>query len=102
MGTTHLKKTDIRIIAATNRDLKKMVEEGKFREDLFYRLNVFPIDIPPLRERKEDIPKLAYYFLRLFSRKSPGKPIEGFSDDALEVLINYEWPGNVHGRLKHH
>ncbi len=94
VGTTHQKKTDIRIIAATNRDLKKMVEEGKFREDLFYRLNVFPIDIPPLRERKEDIPKLAYYFLKLFSRKT-GKVIEGFSDDALEVLINYEWPGNV-------
>ena len=71
-----------------------MVEEGKFREDLFYRLNVFPIDIPPLRERKEDIPRLAYYFLKLFSRKT-GKSIEGFSDEALEVLINYEWPGNV-------
>jgi two-component system NtrC family response regulator len=94
VGTTHLKKTDIRIIAATNRELKKMVEEGKFREDLFYRLNVFPIDIPPLRERKGDIPKLAYYFLKLFSRKT-GKIIEGFSDEALEVLINYEWPGNV-------
>ena len=94
VGTSRFKKTDIRIIAATNRDLKKMVEEGKFREDLYYRLNVFPIDIPPLRERKGDIPKLAYYFLKLFSRKA-GKRIEGFSDEVLAALIHYEWPGNV-------
>lgn len=94
VGANHFHKTDVRIIAATNRDLKAMVEEGRFREDLFYRLNVFPIYIPPLRERKEDIPKLAYYFLRLFCRKM-GKRIEGFSDEALESLINYDWPGNV-------
>ncbi len=94
VGASYFHKTDVRIIAATNRDLKTMVEEGQFREDLFYRLNVFPIYIPPLRERKEDIPKLAYYFLRLFCRKT-GKRIEGFSDEALESLINYEWPGNV-------
>lgn len=94
VGASHFHNTDIRIIAATNKDLKGMVEEGKFREDLFYRLNVFPIYIPPLRERKEDIPKLAYHFLRLFCRKT-GKRIEGFSDEALESLINYDWPGNV-------
>jgi len=94
VGASHFHSTDVRIIAATNRDLKGMVEEGKFREDLFYRLNVFPIYIPPLRERKEDIPKLAYHFLRLFCRKT-GKRIEGFSDEALESLINYDWPGNV-------
>lgn len=94
VGANHFHKTDVRIIAATNRDLRAMVEEGRFREDLFYRLNVFPIYIPPLRERKEDIPKLAYYFLRLFCRKT-GKRIEGFSDEALESLINYDWPGNV-------
>jgi two-component system NtrC family response regulator len=94
VGASHFHNTDVRIIAATNKDLKGMVEEGKFREDLFYRLNVFPIYIPPLRERKEDIPKLAYHFLRLFCRKT-GKRIEGFSDQALESLINYDWPGNV-------
>ena len=94
VGASHFQKTDVRIIAATNRDLKAMVEGGQFREDLFYRLNVFPIFIPPLRERKEDIPRLAYYFLRLFCRKT-GKRIEGFSDEALESLRNYDWPGNV-------
>ena len=67
---------------------------GQFREDLFYRLNVFPIYLPPLRERKEDIPRLAYHFLRHFCRKT-GKRIEGFSDEALESLIHYDWPGNV-------
>ena len=94
VGANHFQKTDVRIIAATNRDLKSMMEEGKFREDLFYRLNVFPIYIPPLRERREDIPKLAYHFLRLFCRKT-GKRIEGFSDEAMETLIHYDWPGNV-------
>ena len=94
VGTSNIKKTNIRIIAATNKDLKAMVDEGNFREDLFYRLNVFPVFLPPLRERKDDIPKVAYHFLRLFCRKT-GKKIEGFSDDALEMLMNYEWPGNV-------
>ncbi len=94
VGASHFQKTDVRIIVATNRDLKGMMEEGRFREDLFYRLNVFPIYIPPLRERKEDIPKLAYHFLRLFCRKT-GKRIEGFSDEAIETLMNYDWPGNV-------
>jgi len=94
VGASRIQKTDVRIIAATNRDLKVMVEEGQFREDLFYRLNVFPVFLPPLRERKEDIPQLAYHFLRRFCRKT-GKRIEGFSDEALERLIGYEWPGNV-------
>lgn len=94
VGASQFKKTNVRIIAATNRDLKSMVEEDKFREDLFYRLNVFPIFIPPLRERKEDIPRLAYHFLRVFCRET-GKRIEGFTDDALETLVNQQWPGNV-------
>ncbi len=94
VGASHIQKTDVRIIAATNRDLKAMVEEGQFREDLYYRLNVFPIYLPPLRERKEDIPRLAYHFLRHFCKKT-GKRIEGFSDEALESLISYDWPGNV-------
>jgi two-component system NtrC family response regulator len=94
VGAAHVMNTNIRIIAATNRDLTKMLEDGRFREDLFYRLNVFPIFLPPLRERKNDIPKLAYHFLKHFCRKT-GKRIEGFSEDALEILINHEWPGNV-------
>jgi len=94
VGASQVKKADVRVIAATNKDLKAMVEEGSFREDLFYRLSVFPIYLPPLRERREDIPRLAYHFLRLFCRKT-GKRIEGFSDDALETLVNHDWPGNV-------
>jgi two-component system NtrC family response regulator len=94
VGASGFKKTNVRIIAATNRDLKSMVEADKFREDLFYRLNVFPIFIPSLRERKEDIPRLAYHFLRVFCRET-GKKIEGFTDDALETLVNQQWPGNV-------
>jgi DNA-binding NtrC family response regulator len=94
VGDAHQKKTDVRIIAATNRDLKQMVANNEFRSDLYYRLCVLPILIPPLRERKDDIPKLAYHFLRLFS-KEIGRRIQGFSDEALEALIQYEWPGNV-------
>lgn len=94
VGASHSRKTNIRIIAATNKDLKAMVDEGSFREDLFYRLNVFPIFLPPLRERKEDIPRLAYHFLRHFCKKT-GKRIDGFSNDALEILVEHEWPGNV-------
>ncbi|MGA7276396.1 MAG: sigma-54 dependent transcriptional regulator [Desulfocapsaceae bacterium] len=94
VGGSRTLKTDVRIIAATNRDLSALVAEGSFREDLFYRLNVFPIRIPPLRERKEDIPRLAYHFLRLFCKET-GKRIEGFSDDALALLIEHSWPGNV-------
>jgi DNA-binding NtrC family response regulator len=94
VGASHVKKTNVRVIAATNKDLRAMVDEGSFREDLFYRLNVFPILLPPLRDRKDDIPKLAYHFLRHFCRKT-GKRLEGFSDDALEILVNHEWPGNV-------
>jgi DNA-binding NtrC family response regulator len=94
VGASLFQKTNVRIVAATNRDLSRMAEEGSFREDLFYRLNVFPIAIPPLRERKEDIPLLAYHFLRHFCRKT-GKKIEGFSDDALKTMCDYPWPGNV-------
>ena len=94
VGASHSTKTNTRVIAATNKVLKAMVDEGSFREDLFYRLNVFPIYLPPLRQRKDDVPTLTYHFLRYFCKKT-GKRIEGFSDDALEMLINYEWPGNV-------
>jgi DNA-binding NtrC family response regulator len=94
VGASAEKKTDVRVIAATNRELKRLVEEGSFRDDLFYRFNVFPIYLPPLRERKDDIPKLAYHFLKFFC-KEMGKRIEGFSDDAMELLVKQGWPGNV-------
>ncbi len=87
-------KVDVRIIAATNRDLEEMVKEGGFREDLFWRLNVFTIKIPPLRERKEDILPLAESFLHKFARKH-GKSVKGFSREALEALLSYHFPGNV-------
>jgi two-component system NtrC family response regulator len=94
VGADRFKKTNVRIIAATNKDLRTMVADERFREDLFYRLNVFLICLPPLRERKDDIPKLAYHFLKLFCRKT-GKQIEGFSAEALEALVEHDWPGNV-------
>ncbi len=94
VGAATAKRSDLRIIAATNRDLMHMVDEGRFREDLFYRFNVFPIFIPPLRERKDDIPRLAYHFLKVYCRQT-GKHIDGFSDDALEMLVDHDWPGNV-------
>jgi len=94
VGSTQFKKTNVRIIAATNKDLRGMVAAESFREDLFYRLNVFPVNLPPLRERKDDIPKLAYHSLRIFCRKT-GKRINGFTADALEELVRHDWPGNV-------
>ena len=87
-------KTDVRVIAATNKDLNKEVLEGKFREDLFYRLNVIPIYIPPLRERVEDIPLLATYFMTIFCREN-GKPEKTISQEAMRFLQGYRWPGNV-------
>ena len=87
-------KVDVRIIAATNKDLEEMVAWGEFREDLYYRLNVIPIILVPLRERKEDIPLLVEHFLQQASKES-GKEIKGIRSDALEVLMSYRWPGNV-------
>ncbi len=94
VGASQFKRTDARILAATSRDLKIMIQEKTFRDDLYYRLNVFPIFLPPLRERQDDIPRLAYFFLRNFSRKL-GKRLEGFSEDAVEMLRSYNWPGNI-------
>ncbi|MFH0813199.1 MAG: sigma-54 dependent transcriptional regulator [Pseudomonadota bacterium] len=85
---------DVRIIGATNQDIKKTVAAGTFRHDLYYRLNVITINLPPLRERKEDIPLLAYYFLRRAMKKSD-RNIKGFSDEALKILRSYDFPGNV-------
>jgi transcriptional regulator with GAF, ATPase, and Fis domain len=94
LGSTQPVKVDVRIIAATNRNLEKAVEENRFREDLFYRLNVFPIVIPPLRERVEDIPTLAWQFVNEYSR-ALGKRIESISKESLRQLQLYSWPGNV-------
>ncbi|MDZ7373438.1 MAG: sigma-54 dependent transcriptional regulator [candidate division KSB1 bacterium] len=87
-------QVDVRIVAATNLDLRRAVDSGKFREDLFYRLTVFPIYLPPLRERKEDILPLANYFLRRFARQL-GKQVFGLSKEAEQILVQYSWPGNV-------
>jgi PAS domain S-box-containing protein len=94
LGSTSPRKTDIRIIAATNRDLSKLVNEGKFRDDLFYRLNVVKIDLPPLGERREDIPLLIDSFIQKFNAKM-GKQVAGISDQALRLLVRYNYPGNV-------
>jgi DNA-binding NtrC family response regulator len=94
LGGTKTLKVDIRMIAATNRDLRAALEEGTFREDLYYRLNVVPIDIPPLREHKEDIPDLVNHFLARFAADSD-KEIEGITPAALDALMEYHWPGNI-------
>jgi DNA-binding NtrC family response regulator len=94
LGGTRTIKVDVRLIAATNRDLRAALEEGTFREDLYYRLNVVPIEIAPLRERREDIPDLVNLFVSRFSGESR-KPIEGISREAMQILVNYHWPGNV-------
>jgi len=94
VGDTRTQETDIRLITATNKDLKAMVAGGAFREDLFYRINVFPIRVPPLRERREDIPALAFRFLGAFSEEL-GKKVTEFSDGAMNALVNHDWPGNV-------
>jgi Nif-specific regulatory protein len=85
---------DVRIIAATNRDLQSALKEGRFRDDLYYRLNVVPITLPPLRGRREDIPDLAQFFVARFSKETK-KSITGISQAAMEKLIAYDWPGNV-------
>ncbi|MEC7984266.1 MAG: sigma 54-interacting transcriptional regulator, partial [Myxococcota bacterium] len=94
VGGVQNKKVDVRLIAATNRDLGKEVQEGRFREDLFYRLNVVPIQLPPLRDRTEDIPLLAQHFLQKFSDKFQRK-FMGIAPTSLKLLMNYNWPGNI-------
>jgi two-component system response regulator HydG len=94
LGGTRTIDADVRIIAATNKDLHKEVEEKRFREDLFYRLNVVTIQVPALRERKGDVQLLAMHFLKLYADKN-NKPIEGFSEEAMLALSSYDWPGNV-------
>jgi len=94
VGSNEETEIDVRVIAATNKDLEKAIAAGEFREDLFYRLSVIPFHLPPLRERRDDIPLLARAFLERF-RKSMEKPIEGISPEAMSLLESYDWPGNV-------
>ena len=94
VGSDQNIKTDVRIIASTNKNLKEMSDQGNFRQDLYFRLNVVSIEIPPLRERDEDIPTLSLYFLQLFSKKN-SRDIKGFSPKAMDAMIQYEWEGNV-------
>ncbi len=94
LGSTRTKKVDIRLVAATNRDLEKMIESREFRSDLYYRLNVFPIRIPPLRERPEDIPLLVRYFAQKYGRRME-KQIESVPTAAMKKLASWHWPGNI-------
>ncbi len=94
IGSTERTRINVRVIAATNENLEARVKEGRFREDLFYRLHVFPIFLPELRDRKEDIPLLAYHFLDRYAEENQ-KAIEGISKDAMNLLLEYDWPGNV-------
>src|SRR5579862_345065 len=94
LGSTRTVKVDIRLVTATNRDLSQMIANREFREDLFYRLNVFPIVLPPLRERREDIPALVRYFTQKYARRM-SRRIETIPSEAMEALTNWNWPGNV-------
>ena len=94
VGESRKRKIDIRLITASNKDLYGLVKEGRFREDLYYRLKVFPLNLPPLRERKEDIPLLSNYFINVFNKKT-GKQIQRLSREANRIFLDYSWPGNV-------
>jgi formate hydrogenlyase transcriptional activator len=94
LGSTRTIEVNVRMIAATHRDLPSLIRDGKFREDLFYRLNVFPIEIPPLRERREDIPLLVHYFVSCHSRQTQ-RCVKSVPKQAMEALVNADWPGNI-------
>jgi transcriptional regulator with PAS, ATPase and Fis domain len=94
LGDHKTMKVDVRITVATNHNLEKAVAEKRFREDLYYRLNVISINIPPLRERKEDVPSLVEHFIKLYSEEN-SKEIKGISEDTVHILTNYNWPGNI-------
>ena len=94
VGGTKTIKVDVRMVAATHRDLAKMVADGRFREDLYYRLNVFPVTLPPLRERSDDIPRLVAHFTQRFARRM-GRRIESIPPETMDALVRYRWPGNI-------
>jgi formate hydrogenlyase transcriptional activator len=94
LGSGRTQQVDVRVIAATNQDLRRMVQEGKFRADLYYRLNVYPVELPPLRERREDIPALAEYFVQRFAERHR-KSVDEIPYDLMQALMTYDWPGNI-------
>jgi DNA-binding NtrC family response regulator len=94
VGSSKTQCVDVRVIAATNQDLERLIEERRFREDLFYRLHVLPIRVPPLRERTDDIPLLVHHFIDV-ANQDRGTSIDGITDAAMEQLVQYDWPGNV-------
>lgn len=94
VGESKKRKFDVRIITATNKDLDQLVQKGSFREDLYYRLKVFPIFLPPLRQRKEDIPLLVDHFIKIYNRNT-GKHIKRLSPSAMKAFYDYDWPGNI-------
>jgi formate hydrogenlyase transcriptional activator len=94
LGSNRTQRVDVRVVAATNQDLSRLVADREFRSDLYYRLNVFPIQIPPLRDRREDVPLLVRYFVQNFSRRL-NKTVEYVPADAMDALVNYGWPGNI-------
>ncbi len=94
MGSTRTIRVNVRVVAATHRDLARMIIDGEFRNDLFYRLNVFPVTVPPLRDRREDVPTLVRYFAQKFARRM-NKRIETIPSETLLALSQYDWPGNV-------
>jgi two-component system response regulator PilR (NtrC family) len=94
LGGVETIKVDVRVVAATNVDLRRAVDEGRFREDLYYRLNVIAVQLPPLRQRKEDVPALVAHFVDKYAKEN-AKPVEGVTTDALQALMDYDWPGNV-------
>jgi formate hydrogenlyase transcriptional activator len=94
LGGNRTFRVDVRFVAASNRNLKAMVDEGNFRSDLYYRLHVFPLMLPPLRDRREDIPLLSRYFIQKYSQRM-GRKIESIQTAAMDTLISYEWPGNI-------
>ena len=94
MGSTRTRQVDVRLVAATNRNLEDMVKRNEFRSDLYYRLNVFPISLPPLRARCEDIPAMVEHFVEIYARRM-GKQIDRISSEAMSELISYSWPGNI-------
>src|SRR5205814_6813507 len=94
VGSNQTVRVDVRVIAATNRDLEEAVRAGRFRADLFYRLNVFPLRVPPLRERASDIPQLAMFFLSRFARRF-GRQVDTIASETMDRLVSYPWPGNI-------
>ena len=94
MGGTHEISVDVRVIAATNRDLRAMVSDGRFRDDLYYRINVLSVDVPPLRERREDIPVLIDYFVKKHTRNT-SRLVRGLTPETRKLMMDYSWPGNV-------